>query len=596
MWASLGLAFSLIFLSACSVKETATVASGDRISPTYQGPPETTYCSSTISYGGATSTISGVAKYTRRNSWGNSTLGGLGSSRLGFNASTNPNNATEHAIRRAEVRVTDPSGAVVQCAETDGSGNFSFILPQGSVTYTVSVNSRANNTYLKASILNRPEQNLFYSLKTTVVPSSGAVNVGTLMATADGTVLGGAFNILDQFLDANAYLIAQVGACSGTHTGCLDVTTSVAKVVGYWELGYNPNSYFGASTSGLSFYLPSYSRLFILGGINGDVNSSDTDHFDNSVILHEYGHFLEDAVFYSDSPGGSHNGNAVIDPRLAWSEGWGNFFQAAVLTQGLYIDTTGNDDGSTDMAYYANLETGGNDTPVYAGEGNFREFSVTRLLWDAIDAAADGPTNGATDNVVSLEFDEIWASITKTTQGLRDTDYAFRSVGHLHVAHDALTGETSWSTIRTMERHDGDTSQYAEYRTTGSSCAVTSISSLTGGNPVNTHMLRDNDFYHIKIASAGSYTFYLEYDDTGGVGNLDLDLYLYNEDANFADTGDMITYGRATPTGASNQTEQFTVNLAAGNYLLNVSSYSGSPQTGTYEIRLNGAQLCPGTL
>jgi tripartite-type tricarboxylate transporter receptor subunit TctC len=36
---------------------------------------------------------------------------------------------------------------------------------------------------------------------------------------------------------------------------------------------------------------------------------------------------------------------------------------------------------------------------------------------------------------------------------------------------------------------------------------------------------------------------------SGGAGTLDLDLFLYNEDAHFADTSDMVTYSRATPTG-----------------------------------------------
>lgn len=594
MWASLGLAFSLIFITGCTLNDTgsSSFASGGRISPTYQGPAETSYCSTTTNYSSQSpATITGTAVFTRRNSWGNATTGGLGGA-----LTTSTHAASQLPIRRAEVRVTDPSGSVVQCTETSNTGTFSFTLPRGSVTYTVSINSRSNNTYLVASVLNRPEQNLFYSLSTTIVPTNAtSYSLGTLNATADGETLGGAFNILDQLLKANEYLVAQIGSTCGTigtGTGCPAFTVA-PKVSAYWELGYNPNAYFG-SNSGLSFYLPSYSRLFILGGINGNVNSADTDHFDNSVIVHEYGHFLEDAMFYSDSPGGSHNGNAMIDPRLAWSEGWGNFFQAAVTNQALYIDTTGNDDGTTDMAYYANLETADRDIPTQSGEGNFREFSVTRVLWDAIDSNAD-TANSATDNVVSGQFDEIWASLMKTNNGFRDTDFAFRNVGHLHLAQQGLSA-TNWSTIRTIERQDGDTSQYGQYMVTGSSCAVTSISPSTGGNPVNTNLLRDNDFYHIHISSSGSYTFQMVYNDTGGGGTLDLDLYLYDEDAHFATLSDILAKSNANPTGTTNQTESFTVSLSPGNYLLNVSSYSGSPETGTYLLRLNGAQLCPGTL
>lgn len=93
--------------------------------------------------------------------------------------------------------------------------------------------------------------------------------------------------------------------------------------------------------SPLSFYKPGERKLFILGGSNGNVDTADTDHFDNSIILHEYGHFLEDVYGKTDSPGGYHNGSSIIDPRLAWSEGFTNSFQGAALGKNFYLDTAG---------------------------------------------------------------------------------------------------------------------------------------------------------------------------------------------------------------------------------------------------------------
>lgn len=598
MWASLGLALSLIFISACTSKDSSTVATGGRVSPTYQGPAETSYCSSAISYSGSTTTVSGTATYTRRNPWG--TLGS-GSGGLGGSSTSSTHAATNLPIRRAEVRVTDAAGGVVQCAETSNTGTFSFVLPQGSTTYTVSINSRSNNSYLVASVLNQPEQNLFYSLQTTVTPTGATAALGTLTATATGDVISGAFNILDQLLLANEFLRTYVGTC----VVCGNTTfTTAPKVVAYWTKGFNPNSYFG-STSGLSFYLPGYSRLYILGGQNGDVNSSDTDHFDNSVIIHEYGHFLEDSMFQSDSPGGSHNGDKVIDPRLAWSEGWGNFFQAAVRNQALYIDTLGNDDGSTHLIYYANLETAssGNDLPTAQGEGNFREFSVTRMLWDAIDANAD-TANAATDNVVSSQFDEIWASLTKgsngTDKGFNNSNWAFRNVGHVHYAQQALAA-TDWSTIRTIELQDGNTGEYANYVTTSGACTY-SLTPVSGGASLSSSdLFRNNNFYHVKITSTATYTFRLDYSDSNGAGTeADLDLYLYNESARFGTSADTLKYSRATPDGnvGTAQVEEFQISLSPGNYLLNVNAYVGGTTgtAATYTLKLNGVQLCPGTL
>ena len=138
-------------------------------------------------------------------------------------------------------------------------------------------------------------------------------------------------------------------------------------------------------------------ELYLLGGENGDVDFSDTDHFDNSVIIHEYGHFIEDIFGAPNSPGGSHNGNSVIDPRLAWSEGWADFFQAAVTGQPYYRDTKGNVNCSetdptscTGVLFDESIDVPTDDRPILLGEGNFHEFSVSRTLWQALSIGSAG--------------------------------------------------------------------------------------------------------------------------------------------------------------------------------------------------------------
>lgn len=585
-------AFILISISACSGKDSGSTSTGGRISPTYNGPPETPYCSTSIAYTDSV-TVTGTARYTRRNIWGNTAAGGLGSASV---SGTHP--ATVHPIRRAEIRVTDSSGNVVQCSETGANGEISFTLPRGSVSYTMAVNSRsANSAYLRASVLNMPERNQHYALQASVTANSH-VNLGYVTAAADDAVLGGAFNILDQFYEANVYLRSQIGGF-----------TSAPKVAAYWERGYNPNSYFGA-TAGLSFYLPGYYRLFILGGQNGDVNSSDTDHFDNSVILHEYGHFLEDSLFNSDSPGGQHNGNKIIDPRLAWSEGWGNFFQAAVLFgpsgTPYYTDTTGNDDGTTDMYFHTNLETpplsgggaclGSGDCPTATGEGNFREFSVARMLWDVVDSVSDTQFT-ATDNV-SGKFNELWGVLVAGTNGFNDSIFAFRNVGHLHLGLTALYAATDMTGVRGVERHLGTTGDYAQYVTTGACADFTLTPAVVSGDSGSfstSDLLRNNDFYHIKTVGAGTIT--LEYEDANTTGPVaDLDLYVYNESARFGVSSDMEGYSRLDPSANASATNTETVaNVPAGVHLINVNAYTGGPSVGgpvNYRLKFGGSKLC----
>lgn len=610
MKCGLGLLFIVILSTGCVVKKSSNLATGGRVSPTYQGPAEAAYCASAISYSD-TVNVTVTANYIRRNPWGNSVNGGLGSA---VTSGTHP--ATSHPIRQAEVRVTDASGAVVQCGKTNDSGSATLQLPRGDTSYTVSVNSRANHVLLKASVLNQPEQNQFYSLSETV--SASANSSINLIAGADGEILGAAFNILDQIYNSMEYLRSNVSNCnSGQLTGCLNVSNSsnpLPKVTAYWTKGFNPNSYFG-STGGLSFYLPGYYRLFILGGVNGDVNSSDTDHFDNSVIIHEFGHFLEDAVGVSDSPGGSHTGTKMIDPRLAWSEGWGNFFQAAVRGDNHYIDTLGNDDGQTDMAFYVDLETvlsaAGYDYPTETGEGNFREFSVSRMLWDAIDSNQDNGGFGGNNEAISGAFDEIWAAFTSATRGFPYTQYAFRNVGLFHLIQQKHN-KRDWTDVRAANRHHGNTSQYGEYVTLGV-CGTPGYAgtyhyqitpanySADDGSFSGSDLFRNNDFFHFKAPASGSHTITLTYQDANGSGQeADLDLYVYKEDYVFGASSSWVGYSRQNPTGVGNiENENATVNLTAGaNYLINVFVYTGNG-IGTqayYNIKYDGNLLCPATI
>src|SRR5690606_4113615 len=52
----------------------------------------------------------------------------------------------------------------------------------------------------------------------------------------------------------------------------------------------------------------------------------DTDEFDQHVIAHEFGHYVEDWFARSDSIGGSHGYPDKLDLRVSFGEGWGNAF------------------------------------------------------------------------------------------------------------------------------------------------------------------------------------------------------------------------------------------------------------------------------
>lgn len=601
MWLRhLGAILTALTFISCNTTTTTFVTS-NRISPTYAGPAELSY-GVTQSYSGSTITLSGTATYNARQIY-TTGIGGLGSA----NPSATSHPAANRPIRYAEVRITDSSGTLVQSTETLADGTFSAIVPQANTTYTISVNSRGDNSHIKASVLNSPEFNSFYSITTTASGLSSSSSL-TLTALANGDIVGGAFNIFDQFVNANEYLRTQVGNCTGTFSGCRNFTVA-PKVSAYWTKGFNPGSYYNSGP--VSFYVRGYSRIFILGGQNGDTDSSDTDHFDNSVIIHEYGHFLEDAYFVSDSPGGTHSGNKIIDPRLAWSEGWGNFIQAAVRNVASYQDSSGNVDGSTALFFDLDIEnaTAGNDVPNASGEGNFREFSISRFLWDAIDDTTSETVHSASDNIKN-GFKQIWASLTKTSNGWLNTALSFHNVGHLHLAQVWLqnndpSGE-DWSNIRTIEYHQPDTRDYARpvVATSGVTCADFTLTpaNVSGdtGSFSTSDLFRNNKFYHLKISSPTDVSIQLTYEDADHAGTLaDLDLYLYNESARYGNSSDILASSLNDPGSVSAiQTETVATTLSAGNYLINVMVFTKYSIGGTvnYKLKLNGVQLCPTTL
>jgi hypothetical protein len=591
------LLFLGLSLSACSVKQPSLTAScSERVSTIYSGPGERSYCT-TVSVPGTPITIFGEAKYEAR------ILGAGGLTSLATGGSAKD-------IRYAEVEVLDASGNRVQCGQTNDSGVFSLAVPVTTGTYTVRVNSRSadldsfgvgGNPVINASILNCPEEDGVYSITKTVTPSVDP-DVGTITAPYNGTVVGAAFNIYDQFVTANIFLLqnAQAGNCTGI--GCVNFT-GAQKVTGYWQKGFNPYNYFGESADGISFYLPGYNRLFIMGGISGDVDASDTDHWDNAVILHEYGHFLEDAYAETDSPGGPHNGTSQIDPRLAWSEGWGNFIQGAIRGIACYTDTEGNvDGGAANYGYIFNVPlqngtTGCADTITHtnfdvatlAGEGNFREFTITRFLYDIFDN--DG------DDIINNEFPQIWAGLTSNgAYGYNNTSQNFRSFGLMSEFQTNL-GSSNWSTVRATHNMGLAREEYAQPVAIDSGAPTTDCDSTVGvrsyvsttGGSSTADLLRRNDFFFYKHPG-GALKLQLVY-ETGVGAEADVDLRLYREGARLfrADRADEVSRAELEPDGniATDETETINLNsLAAGDYLVQVLIFT-TGSAFTYDLKAN---------
>jgi hypothetical protein len=600
--------------------------------------PEELYCSTVQSVSGGV-TVTGLGQYYYRPTVLPSGLTG---------------NPVAGKISYAEVVVKNGAGSIVQCGNTDAQGAFSLTIPKTAGNYTLSINSRADNAHLHVSVLKEICTNQYYSISQSFSltgSDSTEKNIGTLSAYArqseDPEIKGGAFNVMKNIYRSNEYIRNTIG----------DSLWAAPKVTSYWQAGFNPNSYRSPdyANSGISFYSTGNRKLYILGGIAGQTNTHtvDTDHFDDSVIIHEYAHFLEDVYAKQDSPGGSHTGNGIIDARLSWSEGWANFFQAAVLTNWneatgtyqananttrgkYYIDTSGfsedtveyGESGQINIAFDLTLAGAtaiGEDPVGTAGEGTFREMSVSRELYKAISSSAL-VTLGA-----DVPFAAIWSAFSSTSQGLGATAAIFRNVGLFNyylnsiITNSYSANLTKWNSVISGEMQNVTTVDYANPVVASSAaCSVpsktmTPVNDLqacsgSGGTSSLSNKLMSNDFY--SYYHDGSNTgITINYSLGGGKSSLaDLNLLVYFYDHQyfeecheslgyqFADFGGAVRSARTYGSGENGTEYVSLAGLPIGYYLVNVRAHTFGQTTmtsrgSTYSMQITTSgttrNLCP---
>lgn len=592
-------------LSACAETVTETVSNP----PTPQ-VPEKPYSATPTTYTGDTTLVTGTATFKRYddNSSGLTSISG------------------GHPIRHAEVHIFDSAGQRIQQGETDANGNISMTIPRVAGSYGLHVNSRADNDYYRASVLNNPYDNEYYSVVTNFdlngTEATMSLTVTEAPAANNTSVLGGAFNILDQIYLANDFLRRKANlACPA---GCATNFTTAPKIQIYWTKGVSPGAYYGAPSVPISFFTNIssgniYRGLYILGGIQGSV-CTDTDHFDRSVILHEYGHYLEAALGRSSSPGGSHDGNSVIDPRLAWSEGWADFFQAAVLGRNFYRDTTSNAHCSSGASLgFADfgMETDSRDTPG-TNEGIFREMSVARALYDMM----TGPSQGSGDNmdadsdglVADLGFNFIWHAFKELGSSL----YRFQNMGIFNEISDGFvqanydsSTQDKFGDILITEKQPAHQELFGLKLTPqmGATCTFSFQSGVPVPNIwdpatnelVDSHLIKSNAFFRYDFdGPSPNGIIYLRYNGSSG-NPYDLDLYVYREDYVFLDSYYLHAYSvRVHPEsgGISGYpgAENINLNGQAGTYMINVmvDTFGPAKNTTTYYLETaSGARLCP---
>ncbi len=199
-----------------------------------------------------------------------------------------------------------------------------------------------------------------------------------------------AFSVADSALDLEFIIPDEGGAAAAFHIvdTLLLGSEAVRRWTGrslpplfvYWARGVTTewSFYRGERPTGSGQY-----AIELMGGDPGRRETSDTDEYDRSIILHEFGHFVMERLSTDSSPGGHHPSGHLVSPGLAWEEGRATWFAAAVLGAPLYLDSVGMEPSGS-LRVRHDLERG---EPGPRGLGS--EDGVAEILWDLSDGVPE---------------------------------------------------------------------------------------------------------------------------------------------------------------------------------------------------------------
>lgn len=279
--------------------------------------------------------------------------------------------ATTQPLRGVDVEAHDTSGALISTqVATDDNGNFTFtMLPLKAFTINVISSTTKTggrvNLEVRSPLSPSPLYSIVIGKDAAGTPFDAATPLSTLnvaidplpslAAPATGSFRPGAVaNILDAaFVASEAHRVA---------TG-----QTLPLVTFFWSPLVSDGSFFAA---------PNAIQL-----VGGDSDTDDTDEFDDSVIQHEFGHFLVFTIGRDYSLGGSHPFNGILYPQCSYSEGFADAYTCLVRKVPRYFDgqawTSANVRG-----FGFQIESTGTQN---FSTGRESENTVAMIFWDLFD-------------------------------------------------------------------------------------------------------------------------------------------------------------------------------------------------------------------
>lgn len=327
---------------------------------------------------------------------------------LSTSSGINYNSPIEKPIRGAVVEIRNENGTVLSRGNTSTTGGYSLAAPSNTAI-TVLVKAALGdplspNTY----VVDNTDGNALYSLFSKTTTSNGGTTNHSFNAPSGwggnsytSTRSAAPFAILDTIYQAQQLVL---GANS---------SATFPQLIAHWsENNTTADGSISNGEIGTSFY--SNGGLYILGAEN-----LDSDEYDQHIIAHEWGHYFEDQFSRSDSIGGVHGFKDLLDPTVAFSEGFGNAIAGMIMGTPDYIDTKGSKqsvsalhiDLESDAVSDSEIET---DTNSLLFDGYYSETSIQEVLFDLYDSKSGD------DDVASLGFGPIFTTLT-STNSYKDT-------------------------------------------------------------------------------------------------------------------------------------------------------------------------------
>lgn len=466
--------------------------------------------------------------------------------------------AADQPARGVVVEALSASNTVLGSTVTDANGTYSL-----NVSENTDVRVRAKAQLLQTgtpawevTVTDNTQGNALYSLTGSLTSSGATDQTRDLLASSgwdgssySGTRAAAPFAILDTVFNAQqVYLNAQAN-------------TVFEPLKLHWSENNITSS--GSLTSGeigTTFYDLNTQAIYVLGFEN-----NDTDEYDESVVAHEWWHYAEDVMLRSENLGGPHTSGDRLDMRVAFSEGLGNGWSAVANGSPIYIDTQSADQSG---GFNFSLESNNGQNP-----GWYSESSVQSIFYDLLDA-------GATDD------DNLSISLATVITALATEHKQSPAFASIFTFVSALKNQSSANAFeidQLVEAQSIESAGNDEFGKTETNAAgnanvlpvytslvvdsvagqnVCSINSFGNGNKLS-------NFRFLRFTITNPDNYKIVANRTSGLQPSDPDFIVYRN-------GEVIV--RATTTNVD--TEQTTVNLTAGQYVMQVAEFANARDGG----------------